>query len=115
VNKSEIHLKQDKWDSLTIQELKEMFKGDKGEMPMLEDRLKILKETGKILKEKFNGSVIQLVKRAENSSLKLIEILKTEFGEIWDDSGVFKGRRVEFMKRAQIFCGDLWAALDGKG
>lgn len=114
VNESEIYLKQDKWSDLTLEELKEMFRGE-GEMPMLEERLSVLNGTGRILKDKFNGSVLQVLNQAENSCQKLIQILIRDFGDIWDDSGVFKGRKVQFMKRAQIFCADLWAALDGKG
>lgn len=104
------------WMSLTLEQLQKYFKGDHDtEMPMLKDRLYLLNEAGRIIVEKYQGSVVNLVSSCNFSCQTLVEILLNEFNDIWNDVGMFKGKKVYFLKRAQILVADLWAAFDGEG
>ena len=93
-----------------------IFKGDGSrEMPMLKERTSVMNEAGKILLEKYEGSFTNVLKLANFSCQKLIQILISDFNNLWNDVGIFKGNQVKFLKRAQILVADLWAAFDGKG
>ena len=57
-------------------------------------------------------SVVRLVQEADHSAGKLVNLLAKHF-PCFQDQGRFEGRKVRFLKRAQIFVADLWAAFNG--
>lgn len=57
-------------------------------------------------------SVVRLIQEADHSAGKLVNLLAKHF-PCFRDEGRFEGRKVRFLKRAQIFVADLWAAFDG--
>lgn len=59
-------------------------------------------------------SVVRLIEEAGHSAGKLVNLLAKHF-PCFRDEGHFDGRRVRFLKRAQIFVADLWAAFNGTG
>lgn len=59
-------------------------------------------------------SVIRLIETAEKSAGKLVSLLAKQFACFRDETH-YDGRRVRFLKRAQIFVADLWAAFNGSG
>ncbi|OQO05712.1 hypothetical protein B0A48_09805 [Cryoendolithus antarcticus] len=59
-------------------------------------------------------SVVRLIEQADHSAGKLVNML-AEYFPCFRDETRFEDRRVRFLKRAQIFVADLWAAFDGKG
>lgn len=61
-----------------------------------------------------DGSVVRLIEMANGSAGKLVNLLAKHFPAFRDETR-FEGRKVRFMKRAQIFVADLWAAMNGKG
>lgn len=104
------------WNTLTLEQLKEYFKTDDGtELPMLQERLNVLHEAGTVIQEKYQGSILNLIHGCNYSCQSLIQTLLEDFNDIWNDVGIFKGRLVYFLKRAQILVADIWAAFDGKG
>jgi hypothetical protein len=64
--------------------------------------------------QEFDSSVITLIEDAKNSAAGLVNLLAERFA-CFRDEGKFDGKRVRFLKRAQIFVADLWAAFDGEG
>lgn len=58
-------------------------------------------------------TVIRLIEEADHSAGKLVNLLAKHF-PCFRDEGRFEGRKVRFLKRAQIFVADLWAAFNGK-
>ncbi|PNJ71625.1 C9orf64 isoform 3 [Pongo abelii] len=48
-------------------------------MPLVEERHRILNETGKILLEKFGGSFLNCVRESENSAQKLMQLVVESF------------------------------------
>lgn len=59
-------------------------------------------------------SVVRLIEEADHSAGKLVNLLAKHF-PCFQDEGRFDGRQVRFLKRAQIFVADLWAASNGAG
>lgn len=83
-------------------------------IPMLEERTECLQEAGTVLIQKFGGSVQELVDASQHSAVKLIKLLVDNFSS-YKDVAVYKGRRVFFLKRAQIFVASVWCAFNGTG
>jgi hypothetical protein len=62
----------------------------------------------------FEGSVINLIEQANHSAAGLVNLLAKHF-PCFRDEARFEGKTVRFLKRAQIFVADLWAAFEGEG
>ncbi|KAF2152352.1 hypothetical protein K461DRAFT_278585 [Myriangium duriaei CBS 260.36] len=104
---------QREWPHLTREVMKHVFRGEgEEEMPLLDERLEVLWEAGRVLEEEFDGSVVNLIQAAGGSAGKLVNLLAHHF-KCFRDESEFEGKRVRFLKRAQIFVADLWAAFDG--
>lgn len=101
--------------NITMDQLKNILRSDSEfPIPMIEERLEILHQTGKILMEKFGGSYLNCVKASEKSAVKLMHLVVENFPS-YRDEGVFQEKKVAFYKRAQILVGDTWGVLEGKG
>ena len=83
------------------------------EMPMLEDRFRFMKEAAEVLCREFDLSVANLIREADGSAARLVNVLGERF-ECFRDEARFEKKTVRFMKRAQIFAADLWAAFGGE-
>jgi hypothetical protein len=79
-------------------------------VPAAAERARLLRELGTVLLEEFNGNASELFLRANGSAVKLVSLLTSHFPGFRDHS-IYKGRQVFFYKRAQIFVGDLYGAL----
>lgn len=90
---------------ISERDLKEIFKGNI-EIPLFEERLKILRENGEILVKKFNGNLENLIRKSGGDALKLLEIITSNFPS-FNDFSLWKGHKVFFHKRAQVFIGDI--------
>lgn len=98
----------------TDQELADIFKSDtKEEVPMLNERIRVMREAGKILCEKFDGSFVNCITKANYSAANLLDIIVDNFPSFRDIHD-FHRRKVFILKRAQILIADLWACFDGK-
>jgi hypothetical protein len=64
--------------------------------------------------QEFDSSVITLIEDAKNSAAGLVNLIAERF-PCFNDEGTFERKKVRFLKRAQIFVADLWAAFDGEG
>jgi hypothetical protein len=71
---------------------------------------KALNDLGALLLARFEGDPVQLVERAEHKAGKLAAILRTM--PFFDDVEIWQGRKVPFMKRAQLTAADLGLAFD---
>lgn len=101
--------------TVTLDEVRHIFRSDtEVSMPMMEERHRILNETGTILLEKFGGSFLNCVRKSENSAQKLVSLVVENFPS-YRDVTQFEGKRVSFYKRAQILVADTWSVLEGKG
>jgi len=92
--------------------LQEILDGE-NEIPLLEERVAILREVGTVLQKEYSGQAARLVERAGRSAEHLVELLAQDFSSFRDEA-LYRGRRVYFYKRAQIFCADLYGAFEGQ-
>ncbi|KAL8943029.1 MAG: hypothetical protein Q9216_001317 [Gyalolechia sp. 2 TL-2023] len=94
--------------------LKHIFRSTTSEqIPLLDQRIQCIREAGHILASSFDGSVVNLVKQANNSAASLIELLTTHF-PCFNDTATFESNPIHFQKRAQILVADLWACFEGQ-
>lgn len=99
----------------TIEQARHVFRSDSTtEIPLLDERVRMMKEVGKILVEKFDGKFSNCIKKAENNGQKLMKLVVDNF-PCFRDEGEYKGQKVSFYKRAQILVADLWACFEGQG
>jgi hypothetical protein len=98
--------------SLTRKQLKDLLAGT-GVLQLMEERLRNLKELGRVLLEKYRGKASELIAVAGGSALKLATTLAADFSS-FRDVATYEGQKVFFYKRAQLFAADLHGALEGK-
>ncbi|MEN9626669.1 MAG: hypothetical protein RL557_997 [archaeon] len=83
------------------------------EIPLLEERVKILNEIGNILIKKYNGEFSKVVEQANGDALKLVDIILTSFPS-FQDVEIYKGKKVYFQKRAQGLVEGIYSIFQGK-
>lgn len=84
------------------------------DLPQMEERARLLREVGSVLKTYFDGRAANLIRAAESSVTRLVELVTAHMPG-FRDHAIYRGRQVFFYKRAQIFAGDVWGAFHGKG
>jgi hypothetical protein len=100
-------------DSLTLKQLGDVVAGT-GVLQLVAERLRNLKELGRVLLDGYNGRVSELVAAAGGSAIKLVEILARDLSS-FRDQATYHDQEAFFYKRAQLFAADLHGALGGKG
>lgn len=94
--------------------LAHIFRSATGEpIPLLSERIAILREAGTILYTHFACKPANLISRANHSAAALVNLL-VEYFPNFRDSTVFHGNQVKLYKRAQIMVADLWACFNGE-
>ena len=101
------------WVSIPSAELRETLTG-KGELLLLDEREKIVRETGRVLIERFDGQFIQAIESVSGRAWPLAVLLMTEF-DSFRDVASYHGQIVYFMKRAQICPLDIAACWQVHG
>lgn len=81
-------------------------------IPLLAERISILREAGTILYTHFQCRPINIIARANQSAASLVNLLVSHFPNFRDETP-FHGKTVRLYKRAQILTADLWAAFNG--
>ncbi|KAI5981699.1 hypothetical protein EDD15DRAFT_2391668 [Pisolithus albus] len=85
-------------------------------IPLLQERIAIMREVGSILCNDFNGSYLGLLESFHNqnsgqgTALDLAQMVTNTFPSFRDEQW-FNGRKVLFWKRAQILVAETWAAF----
>lgn len=101
--------------TVTLDQVRHVLRSDTDvPMPLIEERHRILNETGKILLEKFGGSFLNCVKKSGKSAQKLMHLVVENFPS-YRDVAEFEGNKIAFYKRAQILVADTWSVFEGKG
>ncbi|KAL8672400.1 MAG: hypothetical protein Q9168_003139 [Polycauliona sp. 1 TL-2023] len=94
--------------------LKHVFRSATPELiPLLDERIQVMREAGRILMEEFNGSVLELIQQAKQSAAALVNLLVINF-PCFKDTATFEDKPINFYKRAQILVADLWACFEGQ-
>lgn len=74
----------------------------------------IVVQVGTRLLSDFDGDISNLIRKANKSASKLVNLVTMHFPG-FRDHAIYGGHQVFFYKRAQIFVGDIWGAYHGKG
>ncbi|KAH8271591.1 hypothetical protein KR018_010252, partial [Drosophila ironensis] len=104
------------YSEIDLKTLQGIFRSDDGEteIPLIQKRVECLHEVGKVLLSKYEGRFENVIKAADNSAVRLLELIVEEF-PCFRDQAEFAGKRVSILKRAQILVGDIWCCYQGKG
>jgi len=103
------------YGSLSEKDILHIFRSDTSTpIPMIEDRVKNLREASQVLLEKYQGSFVNCVKACGQNAQRLLRQVLTDF-PCYRDHSLFETRTVALWKRAQILIGDIWACHHGEG
>lgn len=83
------------------------------EIPLFIERWRNAREVGRVLRDHFGGSAARLVETANGDAAKLALLVADNFSS-FQDTTLYKGRPVNFFKRAQILAGDLFGSFGGE-
>jgi hypothetical protein len=81
-------------------------------MPLLSDRISILRDAGDVLYHHFDCRPANIIQRANGSAAALVNLLTDHFAN-FRDVAYFQDRQVRLLKRAQILVADIWACFQG--
>lgn len=96
-------------ETLTIQDAQSILRSATGTpIPLLEKRMEFLKEAGRVLNQKYDGSIDNLLEEAEFDAIHIAQLLVDDFSS-FRDSAMFQGHDVHFFKRAQVCAYDIHA------
>jgi len=102
---------------VTRAELAKIFSGNI-EMPMLDEKLQVLNDVGKVLTARYDGFFHNFVKTCSpklyDGGKGLIDRLITEFPR-FNDVSPYKGHEIKFFKLAQLGYWGLYAGLKREG
>lgn len=76
------------------------------QIPLLEERVRILNENARVLQEHFDGQAVNLLSAASHDAVKLFEMLVKYFSS-YRDIGKYKGQEVVFLKIAHLLALDF--------
>ncbi len=99
--------------SLSRDQLAIILRGNT-EIPLIEERVKILNEIGSVLVSEFDGKMSNLVRRANNDAIELVELILKSFSS-FRDTALYKSQEIYFEKRAQALTEGIYSIFDGKG
>ena len=88
-----------------------IFRGS-GQIPLLDERLKNLRQAGQVLLDRFQGTFIHVLEEAKGSAVELVFLVAAEFPS-FNDIATHMGETVYFFKRSQILTHDLWCTFSG--
>lgn len=101
--------------TIGVDKLDQHLRGDDDvPCPLIASRVECLREVGKVLNDRYEGSFNKVMERAGGSALSLLNLVLKEF-PCFRDEGVFQGTPVTFHKRAQILVADIWCLFEGQG
>ena len=98
--------------SVSKEELSQILRGNV-EIPLLEERVKILNEIGTILIKKFDGQFSSLIRESQNDSVVLVNLVLENFPS-FQDFALYKSEKVFFQKRAQALVQGIYSIFQGK-
>lgn len=102
----------DYFSKIPFFEFKKIFQGGKN-LYFLRDRWKLAKQASQKIIKKYENSE-SFVNSAGKSAEKLVFKIAKELPG-FNDTAKFKGKKIYFLKRAQILVCDIWGALKGRG
>lgn len=84
------------------------------EIPLLDERVQILNEIGKVLSEKFDGQFSRLIEKADKDTLVLVDSILENFPS-FQDFAQYKSKEVFLQKRVQALVEGIYSMFQGVG
>jgi len=101
--------------NLTLEQLQAVLQTDTGvEMPLMKERLEVLREAGRVLLEKFKGSFLAVLVEAAGSAQKLLKLIVENFPS-FRDNAAYREKTCAIYKRVQMVVADVWSCCGGQG
>ena len=82
-------------------------------IPMLTERVQDLREFGKVVEEKFEKDILNIIKNSNQSGARLVSLLANNFST-FADIQTYDNLKVYFYKKAQLVVSCLYWGLQGK-
>jgi hypothetical protein len=93
--------------NIKLKDTKEFFKSANNvEIPLLKERLKNLKEAGRVLLSDYDGQFFNLLEKSNYDAINIVKNIAKSFTS-FKDLTFYEGENVYFYKRAQIVANDL--------
>ena len=102
------------WSRASLEDVERIFAGS-GRIPLAEERVRILNETGEALLRGYDGQAKRIAERAKGDACAIADLLAQDFPS-FRDVPLYRGRPVRILKRAQIFAANLaevWGRVGG--
>jgi len=100
------------FSDISFKEFKEIFSGGKN-LLLLKKRHQIVRMVARKMLKKF-GNSRSFIEGAKNKFSLLLPKIYKEL-PYFNDVAYYKGRKIYFLKRAQILCADIFCLFKGKG
>lgn len=98
-------------ESMTLEEFEELLKGNI-DIPLLEERYKIVVRIAKIVNEKMNGNFYEYI-QSMSSDKEIFNVILCNFSS-FDDTRQYKGKIIYFYKLAQLLTFDILRVIENK-
>lgn len=98
-------------ENMTLEEFKKLLKGNI-DIPLLEERYKIITEIAKIVNEKMNGNFYEYI-RSMSSDKEIFNVILCNFSS-FEDTRTYKGKIIYFYKLAQLLTSDILHVIENK-
>jgi len=98
-------------ESMTLDEFKEILKGNV-EIPLLEERYKIVTGIAKMVNSKMNGNFYDHIKEM-NTDQQIFETILSNFSS-FEDTRSYNGQTIYFYKLAQLLTSDILHVIEIK-
>lgn len=99
--------------TISFQDFAGIVKG-RGDLFFLKERWRGVRAVSRVMVKKYSGDPLLFLKKANGNTEKLVWQIVKEL-PTFGDYVVWHGRKIYFLKRAQILVGDIWGAYKGKG
>ncbi len=84
------------------------------EVPLFEERWKILREIGSAMLQKHDGNLKMFLEKANGDALILLDMIVQNFPSFYDSS-IYERKEIIFQKRAQLLVSDIYQMFKKKG
>jgi len=98
-------------EHMTLEEFKQILKGNV-EIPLLEERYKIVTGIAKIVNKKMNGSFYDYIK-GMNTDQEIFKTILSNFS-CFEDTRTYEGQTIYFYKLAQLLTSDILHVIEIK-
>ncbi|MBN2561373.1 MAG: queuosine salvage family protein [Phycisphaerae bacterium] len=101
------------WLKVSSEDIRQVL-GGTGQLLLMDERERIVRETGQVVVDRFDGQFMNAVESVNSQAWPLAVLLMTNFDSFRDVS-TYRGQPVYFMKRAQICALDVAMAWQAQG